>query len=786
MSIMSSIQKSESNDFAPGAQRGAPVIAVFAVNQRPKLSGLMLPFRLCSRDERRSLHSRAVSDKRLTERVNHMKRFFSFLILSFFALLCAREANAARAYFDGNIQSLSTVCPVLGSVVVANSSYVGYFTDPSEPYPRVSDLGYVRAVSANVSGCVGDAVGFEFFMPLGANLAISQSTPVICIRGRLDGSFTEQVANDSNGSCSQTPLTGTNGGLYFGFSALPSGWYLEIRVPVTYSQQLFGLGGPTSHRLTAATISAYGTAFPFQPVTVFAGAPVNNTLTVTKNGTGTGTVTSNLSGINCGATCSASYASTASVTLTATPAANSIFQGWSGACSGSNPTCTVSMSSARSVNAQFSRGIGSLSITLAGALPAGVSANLTITGPDGFSNTRALQTGLGISLSDVPTGSYTVTAQTITLGNRAYTAPPQNATVNFGVTTNVSVTYGVSVSGSNDLNADGRSDILLRNTDGSVYGLVMNGTTSTSGAYITTGNAWVAVATGDFNGDARADIILRNTDGSLYVLLMNGTTVTSGAYITTGNTWSFASAADYSGDGKADIVLRNTNDGSLYLLLMNGATVASGAYLTTGDQWKVANIGTSVANTTDLNGDGKADIILRNADGSLYMLIMNGTTVTSGAYLTTGATWTFAGTGDLNRDNRSDIILRQTDGSLYMLLMNGTTVQSGAYLTTGNTWGLATTTDFDGDGRSDIMLRQSNGSLYVLLMNGTTVQSGAYLTTGNTWSYRTAGDYNGDGRSDIVIQHNTDGSSYILIMNGTAVTSGAYLLGPASPWVVTP
>jgi hypothetical protein len=339
-----------------------------------------------------------------------------------------------------------------------------------------------------------------------------------------------------------------------------------------------------------------------------------------------------------------------------------------------------------------------------------------------------------------------------------------------------------------DFTDDGRSDILLRNTDGSLYGLLMNGTASTSGAYITAGNAWNVAATGDLNGDGKADIVLRNNnDGSLYALLMDGTSVVSGAFITTGNTWNIAGTADLNGDGKADIVLRQT-DGSLYLVLMNGTAVQSGAYLTTGNTWTLAN-----TTSLDLNGDGRSDIILRQTDGSLYAMLMNGTTVQSGAYLTTGNTWTLAnattGTSntptDLNGDGRSDIILRQTDGSLYLLLMNGTTVQSGAYLTTGNTWALATTADFDGDGKSDIMLRQTNGSLYMLLMNGTTVQSGAYLATGNTWSFRTAADYNGDGKSDIVIQ-NTDGSSYILVMNGTAVTSGAYLLGPGAPWSVTP
>src|SRR5207247_9764469 len=77
------------------------------------------------------------------------------------------------------------------------------------------------------------------------------------------------------------------------------------------------------------------------------------TLTVTKTGSGGGTVTSSPAGIICGATCSASFASGTSVTLTATPASGSVFTGWSGAgCSGTG-SCAVTMNAAQSVTAPF-------------------------------------------------------------------------------------------------------------------------------------------------------------------------------------------------------------------------------------------------------------------------------------------------------------------------------------------------------------------------------------------------------------------------------------------------
>jgi uncharacterized repeat protein (TIGR02543 family) len=76
-------------------------------------------------------------------------------------------------------------------------------------------------------------------------------------------------------------------------------------------------------------------------------------LTVTKT-TG-GSVKSSDGGINCGTTCTKSYAQGTSVTLTAYPdSANWKFVGWTGGtCSGTSTTCTFTMSGAKTVNAIF-------------------------------------------------------------------------------------------------------------------------------------------------------------------------------------------------------------------------------------------------------------------------------------------------------------------------------------------------------------------------------------------------------------------------------------------------
>lgn len=84
--------------------------------------------------------------------------------------------------------------------------------------------------------------------------------------------------------------------------------------------------------------------------------PGNHTLTVTREGAGRGKVTSSPAGINCGSDCTEAYAAGTEVTLSARAARDSTFAGWSGDCSGTASTCTVTMDQARSVTATFTSG----------------------------------------------------------------------------------------------------------------------------------------------------------------------------------------------------------------------------------------------------------------------------------------------------------------------------------------------------------------------------------------------------------------------------------------------
>jgi Divergent InlB B-repeat domain len=118
--------------------------------------------------------------------------------------------------------------------------------------------------------------------------------------------------------------------------------------------------------------------------TVTAGFVVQSfALTVNTSGTGTGTVTSAPTGINCGATCSTSFSFNTEVTLTATATTDSIFTGWSGACTGTG-ACVVMMNAAKAVTANFTVPTFVLTVNKVGggtgtvtSTPAGINCGAT-------------------------------------------------------------------------------------------------------------------------------------------------------------------------------------------------------------------------------------------------------------------------------------------------------------------------------------------------------------------------------------------------------------------------
>ncbi len=98
-------------------------------------------------------------------------------------------------------------------------------------------------------------------------------------------------------------------------------------------------------------------------------------LSVNKAGTGSGTASSTPAGIACGVTCATDFDYGTVVTLTATAATGSTFNGWSGeGCTGTG-TCVVTMSAARSVTPTFTLDQYTLSVNKTGTGSGTVSSN---------------------------------------------------------------------------------------------------------------------------------------------------------------------------------------------------------------------------------------------------------------------------------------------------------------------------------------------------------------------------------------------------------------------------
>jgi YVTN family beta-propeller protein len=104
---------------------------------------------------------------------------------------------------------------------------------------------------------------------------------------------------------------------------------------------------PTTNRIYVANLSNNATV-------IDGGATASShTLAVVLPGFGgSGTVTSNPAGVNCTASCAASFAAGTAVSLTAAAAAGSIFSGWATNCTGAG-TCNVTMTSDEFVTATF-------------------------------------------------------------------------------------------------------------------------------------------------------------------------------------------------------------------------------------------------------------------------------------------------------------------------------------------------------------------------------------------------------------------------------------------------
>lgn len=191
-------------------------------------------------------------------------------------------------------------------------------------------------------------------------------------------------------------------------------------------------------------------------------------LALTKAGTGTGGVSGTPSGISCGSTCVASYATGTSVTLIATPDSNSTFTGWGGVCNGTD-VCQVAIEGIKSVAASFTLKppvIGTCGDSNNGTYDTAPTLNLCSSGaPTALAGTgpwswncNGLYGGTDVACS-ANIQTYVITA-TVTGGNGtvACTSPVNSGT---GSTCTITPANGYGLNTFTDNNIDKKGSVLV-------------------------------------------------------------------------------------------------------------------------------------------------------------------------------------------------------------------------------------------------------------------------------------------------------------------------------------
>ena len=353
-----------------------------------------------------------------------------------------------------------------------------------------------------------------------------------------------------------------------------------------------------------------------------------------------------------------------------------------------------------------------------------------------------------------------------------------------------------------DVNGDGHLDILVANqcvsaSNCSSSGVVVllgngDGTFQPGVSYSVAGSNAYSIAAADLNGDGKLDLVAAEqcssnnncNAGSVAVLLGNGDgTFQSSVAYNSGGLYAFGVAgADLNGDGHPDLVVSNyclSNSSCTYgtvdVLLGNGdGTFQSAVSYNSGGYYSIA------VKVADLNGDGKADLIVAslcndnsNCDlGSVGVLLGNGdgTFQAASSYSAGGRSAYSAAAADVNGDGKLDVVVGDQcdyssdcgNGVVAVLLGNGDgTLQTpSTYNSGGMSLSSVLVKDVNGDGKPDILATDgcvdnscSGGSVGVLLGNGNgTFQAPISYNPGGSGSFSMAmADVNGDGKLDLLV-----------------------------------
>jgi len=240
------------------------------------------------------------------------------------------RAKTCTATFSINVYTVTPSAGANGSITPNTAQSINY--NASTSFTVTPNTGYHIA---SVSGCGGTLSGNTYTTgPITADCAVTAAFAI--------NTYTITASAGANGTISPSGTINVNYGSNQTFTIAPNSGYRVADVLVDGSS----VGAVTTY--TFSNVTANHTISATYAISAY-------NLTVTRAGTGSGTVTSSPAGINCGASCSATYNYGTSVTLTASQNTGSFFAGWSGGgCSGTG-ACTVTMNADIVVTATFTQ-----------------------------------------------------------------------------------------------------------------------------------------------------------------------------------------------------------------------------------------------------------------------------------------------------------------------------------------------------------------------------------------------------------------------------------------------
>jgi uncharacterized protein (TIGR03437 family) len=320
-----------------------------------------------------------------------------------------------------------------------------------------------------------------------------------------------------------------------------------------------------------------------------------------------------------------------------------------------------------------------------------------------------------------------------------------------------------------DFNGDGIPDLALTILPNAPPGYVAvllgkgDGTFSNPVMY-PAGPQPLAIAAVDLNSDGKIDLVVSNSvyaagtsTGTIDVLIGKGDgTFAAPVSYSAGQVPTSLIATDLNGDGKPDVAAidsqQDTVDALLVLLNKGDGTLRS----PTGSLVTGTRFGT--LSYTDLNHDGKTDLLIADRDGSTLTVAMgNGDgTFQSPTQYVTGAGPASAGIIPLSDGNTAVLTGDSVSADLIATFVspNGT-VNAPPIQALGTQLSSIAVADLNGDGKDDIVVTDKGGNRFFVLLNsgGQFANPVPYLV-GSSPGGSAVADVNGDGKPDLIVADN--------------------------------